>query len=176
MNGKFKLSGAVTFFGAVLLFYPLTGCRSSEEHPQEKAAGEHPEGQQGTTGQAGEHPEEHPQEQKPVSAETLAEAISAYIQNDSALKGGYFSIYDAAAGKPLLLTLDRVHRDRLSRVAEGLYFACSDFKTPEGKTYDLDFFMRNTDRGLQVTEITIHKEEGKARYNWVEEDGVWKRR
>lgn len=175
MIGKFRLSGVVALFAAVLIFYPLAGCGSSEEHPQETAAGEHPEGQQGAAEQAGEHPEEHPQEKKPVSAESLAEAISAYIQNDSALKGGYFSVYDPVAGKPLALTLDKVHRDRLSQVEEGLYFACSDFKTPEGKTYDLDFFMSDKGQGLQVGEVTIHKEEGKARYGWVEEGGVWKR-
>ena len=38
----------------------------------------------------------------------------------------------------------------------------------------LDIFLqgKNTDN-LTVTEISVHKEDGKARYSWVEEDGIW---
>jgi hypothetical protein len=61
-------------------------------------------------------------------------------------------------------------------VGEGLYFACSDFKATDGKTYDLDFFMKDSDAGLAVTEIMIHKEEGNPRYSWYEEGGIWKRK
>ncbi|MCI0695121.1 hypothetical protein L0337_24315 [candidate division KSB1 bacterium] len=134
-----------------------------KEHP-EHPGGEHPS----------EHPSEHPTAQaKEVTKESLAEAITSYINKDAELKGGYFCTYDPEAKAVLVLTLDKVHQDKLAKVSEGVYFACCDFKATNGKMYDLDFFMKATDSGLQVSEVTIHKESGKPRYGWVEKDGVW---
>ena len=64
----------------------------------------------------------------------------------------------------------------LAKTDQGTYFVCADFKTPEGRVYDLDFWVKETRDGLSVTETTIHKEEGEPRYNWVEESGIWQRR
>ena len=132
---------------------------------------------------AAEHPEhpEHPKKQSKgkgaeVTKDAIAKAIRDYAQKDMGLKGGYFLVYDPEAKKPLALTLDRVHDDKLCQVSERLCFACADFKTPEGKVYDLDFFVKHTESGLEVTEISIHKENGKPRYNWAEKDGVWSKK
>lgn len=130
--------------------------------------------------QAQEHPE-HPKEKKAesepaVTTESLAEAISGYINKDASLKGGYFFFYDQKTKTPLLLTLDKVHKDKLARISEDTYFACTDLKEKGGKTYDFDFFMRSTDSGLEVTEIILHKESGKPRYKWMEENGIWIRK
>lgn len=132
--------------------------------------------------QAQEHPKEHPSKGavtetkgSDLTPEALAKEITQYVEKESKLKGRHFLFYDEKEEKPLVLSLDRVHKDKLSKVAEGTYFACSDFKSKDGKTYDLDFFLKETDSGLQVDEITVHKEDGKARYGWVEEKGVWKR-
>jgi len=128
---------------------------------------------------AAEHPKEHPVDmagQSGVTKENLAMIINAYVAKDAALKGGYFLFYDDKTKKPLVLSLDRVHEDRLSKVAADTYFACADFKTPTGKMYDLDIFMKGKDKNsLEVTEITVHKENGKERYKWLESDGVWSR-
>lgn len=120
--------------------------------------------------QAQEHPE-HPKKEKvtekkesTLSPEALAGEITQYAQKESKLKGGYFLIYDEKSKKPLVLTLDHVHKDKLSKVDGGLYFACADFKGADGKAYDLDFFMREIDSGLDVTELTVHKVDGKPRY------------
>ncbi len=132
---------------------------------------------------AAEHPE-HPTGArpaqkpgaKPISLDDVAKAIGTYVQEDSKLKGGYFLLYDDKTKQPLALTLDKVHRDRLAQTAPGTYFACSDFKTPEGKLYDIDFWVKEGPGGeLNITQIMIHKEAGKPRYNWVEEGGIWKR-
>ena len=141
---------------------------------------------------AQEHPTEHPtkakkvkkaQAEKPteakagaVTVDQMAHAITHFIDSDSELKGGFFLCYDASAKKALQLTLDKVHKERLSQVGDNLFFACSDFKSASGKMYDLDFFMESKDGELAVTEIMIHKEDGKARYSWVEKDGVWNRK
>lgn len=125
-----------------------------------------------------EHPTEHPTEAKAgaVTVDQMAHAITHFIDSDAKLKGGFFLCYDASAKKALQLTLDKVHKERLSQVGENLFFACSDFKSASGKMYDLDFFMESKDGQLAVTEIMIHKEDGKARYSWFEKDGVWNRK
>lgn len=130
---------------------------------------------------ADEHPSEHPKEHpkgktSDVTRETIAKAIRDYVQRDAGLKGGYFLIYDPVAKRPLALTLERVHDDRLCRVNEKICFACADFKTPENRVYDLDFFVKHTESGLEVTEVSIHKEDGKPRYNWVEKEGTWSKK
>lgn len=126
--------------------------------------------------QAQEHPTEHPKKGAALSPEALAEEIGRYVQNESKKNDGYFPFYDEETEKDLKLTLDKVHKERLSKIDEGLYFACSDFEGTDGKTYDLDFFIKETDSGLEVTEQTLHKVDGKARYSWYEEEGVWKRK
>ena len=134
----------------------------------------------GTVVRADEHPQEHPSEpptgkKAGVTKEALARAIADYVRQDAELKGGHFLVYDRQAEKPLVLRLDRVHEDRLSMVGDGRYFACADFKTPDGRLYDLDIFMKESDAGLQVSEISVHKEGDVPRYTWKEEQGVWKR-
>lgn len=129
---------------------------------------------------AQEHPE-HPKatakkETPSVTTADLAKAIKNFVEEDSKLKGGYFMIYDPTIKKSLELTLTKVHEDKLSQVGEKMYFACSDFKATNDKMYDLDFFMKQGKNDLTVTEISIHKEEGKPRYNWAEEKGLWVRK
>jgi hypothetical protein len=131
---------------------------------------------------AQEHPE-HPKNdekkaaetEKPVTMEALADAITAYIAQDSKLKGGYFLVYDAVEKKPLVLTLDKVHKERLSALGDGVYFACTDMKNADGVLYDLDFFMKGDADHLETTDVSVHKKAGKPRYGWKEENGVWKK-
>jgi len=137
----------------------------NQEHPQEHPA-EHPQ----------EHPAEHPSEAITIDKDNLAVAIEQFVEQDAALKGGYFLVVDDKTGEVLKLKLDLVHKERLASLGDNTYFACADFKTPKGKTYDLDIFMKGKDLDdLKVTEIMIHKEKGKERYTWEESEGVWKR-
>lgn len=134
------------------------------EHPEHPATGEHP---------AKEHPVAPVPKPKPLTTEQLAEAIEGYVKEDTRLKGGYFLLYDKKNKEVLTLTLDKVHKERLAQTAPGVYFACSDFKTPKGKIYDLDFWMKQARQGLKVTEIMVHKEAGKPRYNWGKKGDLW---
>jgi hypothetical protein len=155
-----------------------------EEHPEGEGE-EHPEGE-GEEGE--EHPEgegeEHPEEDEPpqqaverVTVDELAEAITEWVAAEAAANGGFLVIEHPDTGESLELTLEEVHRERLSRVGEQTYFACADFVDRDGVLYDLDVFMRGPNReALKTTEVTLHKEDGTARYAWYEEDGVWKRR
>ncbi len=132
---------------------------------------------------AGEHPTEHPTEHPAskltheISKDDIADAVARYVEEDAALKGGYFLVFDAKAGVPLALTMEKVHRERLSRVGPDVYFVCADFAATNGKVYDLDIFMEGPDADhLVVTEVTVHKEEGQPRYTWHERDGIWTRK
>lgn len=161
-RGPFSIAAACILVPAVAI--AATQEREHPEHPEKKQ--EHPE-----------HPEqEHPG--SPVTKEAIGQALSRYVQGDSELKGGWFLVWDRRAEKPLVLTLDKVHDDKLAAVQPELYFACVDFTTKDGeKTYDVDFFLEGkTAETLEVTEIAIHKEDGEPRYDWVEEGGFWKKR
>ncbi len=132
----------------------------------------------GTSLYAQEHPE-HPKETKgqesasTMTLDELADAITRYIAQDAKLKGGHFLLYDVGDKKPLVLQLDKVHKDRLSALGGGVYFACTDMKSTDGTIYDLDFFMKRTEHGIETTEVAVHKKAGKPRYGWKEDNGIW---
>lgn len=124
--------------------------------------------------QAQEHPTEHPKKEAALSPEDLAKKIEKYVQNESKTSGGYFLFYDEKTETELKLTLEKVHKERLSKIDDGLYFACSDFIGSDRKIYDLDFFINETESDLEVIQQSLNKVDGKARYSWYEEEGLWK--
>jgi hypothetical protein len=128
---------------------------------------------------AQEHPE-HPTKAKEkteaaISIAELADAIEQYVADDAKLKGGYFMVYDTVQDKTLELTLAKVHKDKLASLGNDVYFACADFNSSDGHLYDLDIFMEDTDDGLKVSDIGIHKLDGQPRYTWIEKDGKWEK-
>ncbi len=131
---------------------------------------------------AQEHPAEHPQEHKPkhrpITKETLAEAIENYIAEAAKKHDGYFVFKNEyEGGKELKLKLIKVHKERLAKLEDGSFFACADLKTPDNQIYDLDFMMKGTHADdLKLTNIWVHKKNGKPYYTWYEENGVWKRK
>ena len=162
------------------------GEAEGEEHPEGEAEGEeHPEGEgaaeeEHPEGEGEEHPEEEPPAQataEPLTIDELADAITEWVATESIAGGGYLVIEHPDTGESLELTLDLVHRERLSRVGDQTYFACADFVGRDGTVYDLDVFMEgSTPETLETTEVTLHKVDGEARYTWYEEDGLWKKR
>ena len=136
------------------------------------AQGEHPTGSK-----KAEHPTATitPQivQGEKITLQNLARAIESFVEADINLRGA-FLVIDPSTNEVLKLNLEKVHKERLSHVGDDIYFACADFNADDGKVYDLDIFLRgtNTDE-LTVTEITVHKEDGQARYGWLEQDGIW---
>ena len=136
------------------------------------AQGEHPTGSK-----KAEHPTATitPQivQGEKITLQNLARAIESFVEADINLRGA-FLVIDPSTNEVLKLNLEKVHKERLSHVGDDIYFACADFNADDGKVYDLDIFLRgtNTDE-LTVTEISVHKEDGQARYGWQEEEGVW---
>ena len=159
----------------------LAGCRDSgtQEPPTQ------PDGEK-LKEPPKEHPKEHPEDKehpakgatgKAISKETLAKVIEDHVAGKAGAGGG-FTFTDPTTQTTLTLTLDRVHKQRLSKVGDHLYFACADLKGSDGKMYDLDFFVQESDGKLAVitTETSLHKEAGKELYTWYEEGGIWKKR
>ncbi|HUJ12978.1 MAG TPA: hypothetical protein VL284_04230 [Thermoanaerobaculia bacterium] len=122
---------------------------------------------------AQEHPE-HPTgktaAKKGYSMDDLEKAITAEIEN-AQKSDGYYHVKDG--DKTWNLKLDHVHKERLARTDETTYFACTDFKSDDGHTVDVDFFMKDNGQKLVLADTSLHKVDGKPRYNWKEKDGYW---
>ena len=149
-----------------IIFFTVVVCSivsAQGEHPTKSKKAEHP-----TTTIT---PQVVPGER--ITLQNLALAIESFVEADIMLRGA-FLVIDPSTNKVLKLTLDKVHKERLSHIGDDVYFACADFDADDGRVYDLDIFLqgKNTDN-LTVTEISIHKEDGKARYGWLEENGIW---
>jgi hypothetical protein len=121
-----------------------------------------------------EHPE-HPKSEKKVSVDDIDAAIRSNIAEKAKASDGKFLVQDEVLDKTWELELVRVHKDRLQALADGRYFACVDFKAADGTMVDVDFFLKKDGDNLVVTDTSVHKINGKARYNYEEKDGVWVR-
>jgi hypothetical protein len=126
-----------------------------------------------------EHPKAGAKEKEKTehvySMDELAQAITADIETTQSKNGGWYKMEDKDAKKTWSMKLDHVHKERLARLDPKTYFACTDFKSDDGKTVDVDFFMKDDGEKLVMTDATIHKVDGKPRYNWQEKDGYWVR-
>jgi len=120
------------------------------------------------------------EEEKPhVTKEDVAKFAEEYVRTNS--KDGVFKHLDTNTGKELELTLDRVHKERLSPIKKDEYFVCADFKGKDVNTYDLDFFVQGTDKGnlrVDKTSIAVHKVNGKENYTWNynKKKDVWEKK
>ena len=149
------------------LMLGLSFCSFAFINSQHVYAGEHPEHP------TKEHPEGSAKKRKSssISKEELAVAIENFINSEAA--NGLYEINDDKQNKSLNLSLLRVHKERLSKVGPETYFACADLKDKDGTVYDLDFFMKGPNKdNLKVTEVSVHKQEGKERYTWHERGGM----
>lgn len=95
------------------------------------------------------------------NAEKVGDSIETYVKQDSSLKGG-FLIYDEKEEKLLNLKYDHVHKG-VKKTESGQYFACVDFVDENKNTYDLDFYVDKEGENLYISNIVIHKINGKDR-------------
>ena len=105
----------------------------------------------------------------------LEKAITTEITTEQNKNGGWYKMEDPKTNQTLSMKLDHVHRERLAKLDAKTYFACPDFKTDDGHMVDVDFFMKDDGEKLVMSDATIHKIDGKPRYNWKEKDGYWER-
>ena len=125
---------------------------------------------------AQEHPkEEHPKGTKAVSKTTLEKAIKDQIGEKAKANGGKFAVEDPVLKKTWQLELVRVHTEKLTQLDEKTYFACVDFKADDGTPVDVDFYMKNDGSKLTLSDTTVHKVNGKARFNYEKKGNYWER-
>lgn len=118
---------------------------------------------------------EHPTSSKTVNKKNFTQAIKSYVKKESADNNGYFIVHDKKQDKDLKLKLIKIHEDKLASLGDNTYFMCSDFKGKNGKTYDIDVFMKGKDvNSLKATKTSVHKVNGKERYTWKKEGDTWK--
>jgi len=115
-----------------------------------------------------------------MTIDRLAEAIEAWVAWDAKLHGGYFLVRDEETQAVLELKLERVHRERLSQLDDGIWFTCVEFRARDGSLYDLDVALAagpgSPFEGLWPAEIAVHGKDGALRYSWQEENGRWTRK
>lgn len=143
---------------AYLFLFTLAYAQEHPEHPTTKSKQEHPKV---------EHPE-HPQAKKAISTADLEKKIKELIDERSKAAGS-FKLQDPVTQSAWLLKLDKVHTDRLSRLDPVTYFACVDMNASDGRKVDVDFFLKEKDGKLEMTDVTVHKVNGVPRYNWAEQ-------
>jgi transglutaminase-like putative cysteine protease len=98
--------------------------------------------------------------------------IRAHIERETARGDGYFHLTDG--GQSLRLKLVRVHTEYLSNLGPGRYFACVDLADVSGDVFDVDFFMEGSPGAMEVTELSLHKLNGKPFYSWKQQqDKTW---
>lgn len=116
------------------------------------------------------------QKKKPtrVSIAEIETGIKSFIQNETEENGGYFQVNER--GKEFRMKLVRVHTEYLANLGPGSHFACVDLADEGGDVYDVDFFLNGEPGGMEVTETSVHKLNGKPYYAWKQQpDKTWKR-
>ena len=146
----------------------------AQEHP------EHPKKQEHPAKEKKEHPKkaEHPKSdaaKKAFTTTDLENEIKTQIAAKTKKGNGFFKIKDSVTKKTWRLKLDRVHSDKLTQLDPETYFACVDFNSSDGKKVDVDFFLKQKNGKLVMTDTTIHKVNGTPRYTWEEREGFWTR-
>jgi hypothetical protein len=130
-------------------------------------AAEHPGG-----GMSGSH--EHPgakveQKGKAITADFVKKSIQDHADTMSKAHGGAFMIRDDKLNKNWQLKFVKVHDPVRTFQKDGqtIYFACSDFKSVDGKDLlDIDFWMVPKGDKLEVIDTKLHKVNGQARYTY----------
>ncbi|HEX4803686.1 MAG TPA: hypothetical protein VFV14_09250 [Myxococcaceae bacterium] len=128
---------------------------------------------------AQEHPQEHPKKTtsatKPISTAALEKAIKEQIAEKAKANGGKLAVNDDVLNKTWQLDLVKVHTDKLTQLDDKTYFACVDFKATDGTLVDVDFYMKDDNGKLSLSDTTVHKINGKPRFNYEKKGNFWER-
>jgi hypothetical protein len=104
------------------------------------------------------------------SPDALRGTIRDYVVLQEKLQGA-FAIVDERNGGLRQLELVRVH-DRVGKTGD-YYYSCTDMKdVNNGDLLDLDFDIEDQNGNLKVVDIRIHKDNGKPRYTYDENDNM----
>lgn len=100
----------------------------------------------------------------------LRQTIRDYVAGQER-RHGAFLILDDRGNVQRRLELVRVH-ERVGKTGD-YYYSCTDMKDlASGDELDLDFDISDTGRLLDVAAIRIHKDNGKPRYTYDQNDNI----
>jgi len=100
--------------------------------------------------------------------EQLRQTIRDHITSQETLQGA-FAVLDERSNDMRRLSLVRVH-ERVGKTGD-YYYSCTDMTDVEnGDLLDLDFDVEDRDGQLSVVAVRIHKDDGKPRYTYDEND------
>lgn len=134
-----------------------------------------------------EHPAEEHVSGKPVTTADLEKAIRAFIRQKTKASSGEFVLEDNALAEEMAKTagyevsvvwhlkLVRIHTDKLTQLDERTYFTCVDFRTADGRTVDVDFYVKNGNGKVTGADTAVHKINGEARFSYQQKDRFWER-
>ena len=116
-----------------------------------------------------EHPTEHPKPAVLISKEDFSKIVDAQIKKASETSDGFYVVNDNVMHKSWWLKLDKIHTDKIVKLSDTKCFACADFKASDGAV-DLDFYMTKGKDGWAVSEVIVHKVDGKPRFMYNEKN------
>lgn len=104
---------------------------------------------------------------EPTAAE-LRGTIADYVKTQENNQGA-FLIIDERTSEPRRLEFVRVH-ERVGKTGN-YYYSCTDMKDVKtGELLDLDFDIEDRGGKLDVVAVRIHKDDGKPRYTYDDND------
>jgi hypothetical protein len=111
--------------------------------------------------------QEHPGSMEVTRAWQVMAAIHNYVATNKDASGN-LPIKDDKTGETIPLQFVEIHQPVRHLKNEGEYFVCTDFRKPgsQDEYYDIDFWVDQKSRKLEVDNVKIHKVP-------VQEDGVW---
>lgn len=166
----------------IMLFLLATGLPTHAAPGGDEGAGEQGSGEGeehlGAEHPGSEHPgesEEHPGEgesekQGSFGAVAIKVSMMGHIRSKTRAGNGTFRIEDPKTGEELALEFVKIHDPVRELPEKGVYFACTDFRVqggPEGKRYDLDFWLKPKGNELEVVRTRIHKHPVKENGKWT---------
>ena len=105
------------------------------------------------------------------SAEQLRDTIRQYIKHQEETIGSFTIPDPKQTGRLRTLSLIRVH-ERVGKTGD-YYYSCTDMKdVASGDQLDLDFDIADAGSELKVVAVRIHKDNGKPRYTYDENDNL----
>lgn len=98
----------------------------------------------------------------------MEKLVRDYVR-DQQEEEGSFVVEDDVLHRNWELHLLRVRSDAVTRLPDGRFFVCVDFKGDDEKSaqpVDLDFYVVESEGEWAVDEVLLHKVSGKPRFNY----------
>jgi hypothetical protein len=121
------------------------------------------------------HKEEKAKDKTGWNAKQVEQDLVSFINGKATQSGGRFAVNDELSEQTRQLKLKKIHTEKIMEMRDGTSFVCADFTDATGELVDVDFFMQPSSTGTvdQVTQVQIHKVNGKQRFTYVLDEGKW---